>query len=102
MYFSNKITCAKIFYKTEKNETKLLQLSKRANNSKLPSVEVIDLKKELATGNKSMLSEALYKSIKHNLENKYQSIYIFKTNLNICNTIILLFVHRSNNLWKRS
>ena len=62
------------FYKTEKNETKLLKLTKRANNSKLPSVEVIDLKKELATGNKSMLSETLYKSIKHNLENKHQTI----------------------------
>ena len=62
------------FYKTEKNEITLLKLTKRANNSKLPSVEVIDLKKELAAGNKSMLSEALYKSIKHNLENKYQTI----------------------------
>ena len=62
------------FYKTEKKEIQLLRLTKRANNSKLPSVEVIDLKKELATGNKSMLSEALYKSIKHNLENKYQTI----------------------------
>ena len=62
------------FYKTEKNEITLLKLTKRANNSHLPSVEVIDLKKELATGNKSMLSEALYKSIKHNLENKYQTI----------------------------
>ena len=62
------------FYKTQQNKIILLKLTRRANNSNLPSVEVVDLKKELATGNKSMLSEALYKSIKQNLENKYQTI----------------------------
>ena len=55
-------------------EITLLKLTKRANNSNLPVVEIVDLKKELATGNKSMFSQILYKSIKQNLENKHQTI----------------------------
>ena len=62
------------FHKTEEKEITLLKLTKRANNSNLPTVEIVDLKKELATGNKSMLSQSLYKSIKKNLDNKYQTI----------------------------
>jgi len=61
-------------YKTDTKEITLLKLTKRANNSNLPTVEVVDLKKELETGNKSMFSQSLYKSIKQNLENKYQTI----------------------------
>ncbi|MBR0427461.1 MAG: primosomal protein N' [Clostridia bacterium] len=62
------------FYKTQTKEISLLKLTKRANNSNLPTVEVVDLKKELATGNKSMLSQSLYNSIKQNLEDKHQTI----------------------------
>ena len=48
----------------------LLELTKRANNSSLPLVEIIDLKQELANGNRSMLSMELYSSIEENLKNK--------------------------------
>ena len=62
------------FYKTTQGKVTLLKLTKRANNSNLPSVEVVDLKRELALGNKSMLSQSLYNSIKQNLEDKHQTI----------------------------
>ena len=62
------------FYRTETKEITLLKLTKRANKSNLPTVEVVDLKKELATGNKSMLSKSLYKAMKKNIENKNQTI----------------------------
>ena len=52
----------------------LLELTKRANNSSLPLVEIIDLKQELANGNRSMLSMELYSSIEENLKNKKQTI----------------------------
>lgn len=52
----------------------LLELTKRANNSSLPNVKVIDLKQELANGNRSMLSLDLYEAIKKNIENKHQTI----------------------------
>ena len=62
------------FYRAKQKDITLLKLTKRANNSNLPKVEVVDLKKELASGNKSMFSLALYESIKENLKNKNQTI----------------------------
>ena len=53
---------------------KLLTLTKRANQSLLPKVEIIDLKQELANGNRSMLSMELYNSIEENLKQKRQTI----------------------------
>lgn len=52
----------------------LLELTKRANNSNLPKVEIVDLKQELANGNRSMLSFDLYQSIEKNLKDKLQTI----------------------------
>ena len=62
------------FYKSEKNEIKRLTLTKRANQSNLPTVEIVDLKQELAVGNKSMISGLLYDEIEKNLKEKYQTI----------------------------
>ena len=68
------------FYKTEQfegdesNKITLLKLTKRANNSSLPEVKVIDLKEELANGNRSMLSMELYFQIEENIKNKRQTI----------------------------
>ena len=58
----------------EQNKIELLELTKRANNSSLPEVTVIDLKQELANGNRSMLSRELYQSIEDNLKEKRQTI----------------------------
>lgn len=55
-------------------EMELLVLTKRANKSSLPTVQVVDLKQELVNGNRSMLSMALYDSIEENLEQKRQTI----------------------------
>lgn len=55
-------------------KTKLLTLTKRANQSSLPKVEIIDLKQELANGNRSMLSMELYNSIEENIKQKRQTI----------------------------
>ena len=61
----------KTYYDTETGKIKLLKLTKRANNSKLPKVSVVDLKMELANGNRSMLSEKLYTAIKKRLFDIY-------------------------------
>ena len=60
----------------EEGNTKiqLLTLTKRANQSSLPKVEIIDLKQELANGNRSMLSMELYNSIEENIKQKRQTI----------------------------
>ncbi len=62
------------FHKAETGEYELLTLSKRANNSKLPTVEIVDLRQELSNGNKSMISKKLHEEIEKNLEAKKQTI----------------------------
>ena len=55
-------------------KVELLKLTKRANHSSLPEVQVVDLKIELASGNRSMLSMDLYRHIEENLKQKKQTI----------------------------
>ncbi len=62
------------YYKAITNQTTLLKLTQRANNSKLPNVDIVDLKMELANGNRSMISTELYGEIEENLKNKRQTI----------------------------
>ena len=58
----------------ENKKIELLKLTKRANKASLPKVEIVDLKQELANGNRSMLSCDLYSSIENNLKEKRQTI----------------------------
>ena len=58
----------------EDSNMKLLRLTKRANQSSLPQIKVVDLKQELANGNRSMLSMDLYQAIEENLKQKKQTI----------------------------
>ena len=62
------------YYKANEGNITLLELTRRANNSNLPEVEVVDLKMELATGNRSMLSFKLHDAIEQNLKDKRQTI----------------------------
>ena len=62
------------YYKARQGKITLLELTKRANNSKLPEVEIVDLKMELANGNRSMLSVKLHDEIEQNLKEKRQTI----------------------------
>ena len=61
-------------YLAKNNEISMYTLTKRANNSKLPKVEIVDLRNELAIGNRSMLSFKLQDEIQRNLKNKKQTI----------------------------
>ena len=62
------------YYKAENNKIEMLKLTKRANESNLPKVNVIDLREELANGNRSILSRKLYEEIEKNLKDKKQTI----------------------------
>lgn len=68
--FQNKDNCKN----AKLSEVQLLTLKNRANKSSLPEIEIIDLKQELANGNRSMISVELYKNIEENLKNKKQTI----------------------------
>ncbi len=62
------------YYKAKQGEYKLLELPNRVNNKQMPNIEVIDMKKELDNGNKSMFSNALYSSILENFKANKQTI----------------------------
>ena len=62
------------FYKAQQGEIELLELTKRANNAELPTINIVDMKQELANGNRSSISMKLYENIKENLSNKKQTI----------------------------
>lgn len=64
----------KSFYRAKQGEIKLLTLKNRANQSTLPTVDIVDLREELANGNKSMISEKLREEIQANLDNNQQTI----------------------------
>lgn len=64
----------KSYYKAVNGNIELLELTKRANESDLPDVEIVDLRKELALGNKSMISGKLHEMIEENIKNKKQTI----------------------------
>ena len=62
------------YFKAKNEKIMLLELTKRANESELPTIDIIDLREELAKGNKSMISSKLYNEIKKNLKDKKQTI----------------------------
>lgn len=61
-------------YTRLEKENAILTLNERANSSVLPQVEVIDMKQELAIGNKTMISDRLKEMIEDNIKNKNQTI----------------------------
>ena len=62
------------YKKAIEGEIELLELTKRANNSNLPNVEIVDLRDELARGNHSMISRKLKEEIEKNIKNKEQTL----------------------------
>lgn len=62
------------YYKGLNGDIEILTLNKRANDMELPKVEIVDLRQELANGNRSMISNRLYEEIKENLIHKKQTI----------------------------
>lgn len=62
------------FYRAKNDDIVLLELKKRANDALLPKIDIIDLREELAKGNKSMISTRLYEEIEKNLKDKKQTI----------------------------
>ena len=62
------------YYKTTEDQIRRYELAKRANEASLPEVKIVDLRQELAIGNRSMLSLELRAEIEENIKNKKQTI----------------------------
>ncbi|MDD2493900.1 MAG: primosomal protein N' [Tissierellia bacterium] len=57
-----------------KGQIELIEMKNRAQNAVLPHIDIVDMSKELDKGNNTIISEALYESIKTSLNNKEQVI----------------------------
>ena len=55
-------------------EYDLIEMHRRYNEASMPEIEIVDMRKELETGNKSMFSKQLYEAVKENIENGEQTI----------------------------
>lgn len=61
------------YYKAQQGEYQLIKLNNRVNNM-MPDVEIVDLRKELAEGNKSIFSKLLVNKMNESIENNEQVI----------------------------
>jgi primosomal protein N' (replication factor Y) len=62
------------YHRTEIGEYKLIELKKRIDDRPLPTVELIDMRKELKTGNKTMFSQPLQEGMIDRLKKGEQTM----------------------------
>lgn len=64
------------FYAAQKGNYKHLQLTRRANGSKLPEVQIVDMRRELKERNFSVLSRPLQQELVHTVASGEQAIVL--------------------------
>ena len=62
------------YYKAGTGEYKLYELSERVRGQTLPDVEIVDLRDELAKGNRSIISQSLYDKLRAAFDKKEQAM----------------------------
>jgi len=102
------------FARAQKQVYHLLKLPSRMNNQPLPTVEIIDMREELRSGNRSMFSRKLFEMIQDRIEKKQQTVLFLNKRghssfvmcrdcgyvVNCPNCDISLTYHRSGNRMK--
>ncbi|MGE6715847.1 primosomal protein N' [Peribacillus frigoritolerans] len=102
------------FARAKKNVYKLLTLSQRMNKNALPAVDIVDMREELRTGNRSMFSELLFTKLKDRLGKGEQTVLMLNKRghssfvmcrscglvINCPNCDISLTYHRFNDIMK--
>ena len=64
------------FYRAQRGELILLKMPRRVLNNPLPEVQCVDMRGELKSGNRSVLSQALVELLKKTLSEKNQAILL--------------------------
>jgi len=64
------------FARAQKGVYRLLQLSKRTNEQQMPNVEIVDMREELHSGNRTMFSQKLTDQIKYCVAHKQQIVLL--------------------------
>ncbi|MFJ7992194.1 primosomal protein N' [Peribacillus frigoritolerans] len=102
------------FARAKKKVYKLLTLSQRMNKNALPAVDIVDMREELRTGNRSMFSELLFTKLKDRLDKGEQTVLMLNKRghssfvmcrscglvINCPNCDISLTYHRFNDIMK--
>lgn len=74
--FASATPSVESYTKALTGEYKLIEMKKRYNEGSMPDIHIVDMRDELENGNKSMFSKSLHDEIKHNIENKEQTILL--------------------------
>ncbi|MGN0241408.1 MAG: primosomal protein N' [Candidatus Weimeria sp.] len=74
------------YFHAVNKDYKLYTLEKRANDAALPTVSIVDMREELKSGNRSVLSRKLYSAIKERLEKKEQ-VMLFINRRGVAGTV---------------
>ena len=64
------------YYRTQTGQYVLLELTQRVLNRPLPSVQVVDMREELARGNRRVISDAMTDLLQETLQQKQQAIIL--------------------------
>ena len=64
------------YYNSKIGNYELIEMKKRFNESALPDINIVDMRGELARGNRSMFSAKLLNEIQKNIDNKEQTILL--------------------------
>jgi primosomal protein N' (replication factor Y) len=62
------------YYKCEKEEVELITIKHRADGASMPEVEVVDMRDELLSNNRSIFSKSLYEAMESTLNRREQTI----------------------------
>ncbi len=65
---------ARSMYQAKCGNYNLLTMKHRFNKNSMPDIKIVDMRKELEEGNKSIFSRELFFELRNNLENKEQTI----------------------------
>ena len=64
------------FARASKNVYQLLTLKERVNDCPMPTVEIVDMREDLRSGNRSMFSTDLFEKLSNRIERKEQSVLL--------------------------
>ena len=74
--FASATPSVETYYKARTGVYGLIEIKKRFNKSELPDIQIVDMRGELARGNRSMFSNAMLNEIEKNIKNKEQTILL--------------------------
>ena len=74
--FGSATPCLETFYRAKIGELIYIELPHRALNQPLPEVELVDMRRELKSGNRNVLSRSLQKLLEDTVKNHQQAILL--------------------------